>query len=151
MSELMPENTWVEDEGSIDEKEEYFNGLMETYEQIPDKGNLEKEERDLREKIMGFLYHEKKMRDGAIAVALQVSERQVGTWRRKEGLATNKKNKMVKEEKPPIQKRGDYYRSPEEIEKVVRFVLKAQSVIKEKAEGSKKEHTSLRKILDPKS
>lgn len=47
---------------------------------------MEKEERDLREEIMGFLYHEKKMRDGAIAVALQVSERQVGTWRRKEGL-----------------------------------------------------------------
>lgn len=58
---------------------------------------------------------------------------------------------MVKEEKPPIQKRGDYYRSPEEIERVVRFVLIAQSVIKGNSEGSKEEHTSLRKILDPKS
>lgn len=149
----MSENIYIESESDNedDEKEQYFVDLMEAYEQIPDKRNLNKDERNLRKEIMNFLYHEKKMRDEEIGGVLQVPQSQVGTWRRGENLPTNKKNKMVKERKTPVQEKVDYYRSPEEVERVVRFILIAKSVIKDNSEDSKEKSISLRKILDPKS
>jgi hypothetical protein len=144
MSELMNETKEVE--SKCDEQD--FAELMETYEQIPNKRCLNKEEQDLKKEIVSFLYYEKKMRDVEIGKILRVPQTQIGSWRRRENLPANRKDKMVIEEKLPAQKRGDYYRSPEEIEKVVRFIVRARSVIDGEAQDSNGKSTSLRKILD---